>query len=244
MDAITLTRLQRPRVGRRPVARPQLLRQLDAAQSLTLVVASAGGGKTTLLSQWLESCTLPYAWVSLDESDNELGLFTTYLTTALKTLFPVVENTFAAATGATLPPPATIARSLLNDLASVEQDFVLVLDDYHLIRNQAIHDLLTDILLYPPRRLRLVIASRRDPPLPLATLRARGDMMELRRADLWFTAEETRQFLIESMKLTLDEQAIGELTAKLRGWPVGLRLAALFLRQQPAATRTAEVAGR
>ncbi len=129
-------------------------------------------------------------------------------------------------------PAATIARALLNDLAVAEQDFILVLDDYQVIHNQAIHDLITDILLHPPRTLRLFIAARQDPPLPLAALRARGDVTELRKADLWFTPEEARRFLVESMQLTLDERAIAVLTDNIGGWPVGLRLAALYLRQQ------------
>ena len=238
-----MTKLQRPRVGRRLVARPRLVEQLDAAQSLTLVLAPAGGGKTTLLSTWLETCNLPYAWLSLDERDNDLGLFATYLIRALRTLFPVVDNTLAAVGGAILPSPGTIARALLNDLAVVEQDFILVLDDYQVIHNQAIHDLITDILLHPPRTLRLVIAARQDPPLPLAALRARGDVTELRKADLWFTPEEARRFLTESMQLALDEQAIAVLTDNIHGWPVGLRLAALYLRQQPAAMLTPDTLG-
>jgi LuxR family transcriptional regulator, maltose regulon positive regulatory protein len=240
---ITLTKLQRPRVGRRLVARPRLLEQLDATQSLTLVVAPAGGGKTTLLSAWLETCGLPSAWVSLDEHDDDLRLFATYLIKALRTLFPVVDPTLAAMSAAILPSPGAIARSLLNDLASVEQDFILVLDDYHVIRNQAIHDLITDILLHPPRTLRLFIAARQDPPLPLAALRAHGDVTELRRAELWFTPEEAGRFLVESMRLTLDERAIAVLTADMHGWPAGLRLAALFLRQHPAALLTADTLG-
>ncbi len=243
-SAITLTKLQRPRVGHRLVARPQLMEQLNAAQSLTLVVASAGGGKTTLLSTWLETCNLPYAWLSLDERDNDLGLFTTYLIRALRALFPVVDNTLAAVSGVTLPSPDTIARTLINDLAAVEQDFILVLDDYQVIRNQTIHDLMTDILLHPPRTLHLVIASRRDPPLPLARLRARGDVTELRRVDLWFTAEETRRFLVECMKLSLDERAISVLTTNISGWPVGLRLLALYLRQQPTTMLAADTLGK
>ena len=157
MDAITLTKLQRPRVGTRLVARPRLLARLDAAQSLTLVLAPAGGGKTTLLSTWLETCNLPNAWLSLDEHDNDLGHFTTYLIRALKTLFPMGDNTLATVSGATLPSPATIARTLLNDLAIIEQDFVLVVDDYQNIRNQAIHDFMTDILLHPPVTMHLVL---------------------------------------------------------------------------------------
>ena len=168
--AVTLTKLQRPRVGHRLVARPRLQEQLDAAQSLTLLLAPAGGGKTTLLSNWVETCNLPYAWLCLDERDNDLGLFAIYLSMALRTLFPVVDNTLAAVSGATLPPPSAIARMLLNDLALVEQNFVLVLDDYQVIHNQAIHDLITELLLRPPRTLRMFIAARQDPPLPLATL--------------------------------------------------------------------------
>jgi len=155
----------------------------------------------------------------------------------------VVDNTLAAVSGAILPSPSTIARMLLNDLAAVEQDFVLVLDDYQVIHNQAIHDLITDILLHPPRTLRLFIAARQDPPLPLAALRARGDVTELRKADLWFTPEETRRFLVESMQLVLDERAIAVLTDNIRGWPVGLRLAALYLRQQPAVMLAADTLG-
>ncbi len=192
MDAITLTKLQRPRVGHRLVPRPRLLERLDAAQSLTLVVAPAGGGKTTLLSTWLETCNLPNAWLSLDEHDNDLGLFTTYLIKALQTLFPLGDNSRAIVSGSTLPSPATIARTLLNDLAVIEQDYILVVDDYQNIRNQAIHDLITDILLHPPANMHLVVAGRQDPPLPIAVLRARGDVTELRKIDLWFTPEETK----------------------------------------------------
>ena len=238
--AITLTKLQRPRVGRTLIVRPQLVEQLDAAQSLTLVLAPAGGGKTTLLSQWLQTCNLPNAWLSLDENDNDLGLFVTYLIKALQTLFPVVDNTLTAVSGATLPSPGTIARGLLNDLATVQQDFVLVLDDYQVIRNPVIHDLMTEILLHPPRSLRLVIAARQDPPWPLAALRARGDVTELRRAVLWFTREESRRFLVESMGLASDEQTIDLVTAKIRGWPVGLRLTALYMRQQSATMLAAD----
>ena len=191
----------------------------------------------------METCNLPHAWLSLDERDNDLGLFATGLISALRTLFPVVDNTLAAVSRATLPSPGTIARTLLNDLAVVEQDFVLVLDDYQVIQNQAIHDLITDILLHPPRTLHLIIAARQDPPLPLAALRSHGDVTELRKADLWFTPEETRRFLVESMRLTLDEQTIAVLTDNMRGWPVGLRLAALYLRQQPAALLAADALG-
>jgi LuxR family maltose regulon positive regulatory protein len=232
-QSLTLTKLHRPRVGRGLVARPQLLERLNASQSLALVLAPAGYGKTTLLSTWLETCGIPNAWLSLDEHDGDLIVFATYLIKALHTMFPAMaDDTLGAINGLTAPPPAVIARSLLNDLVDVEQDFILVLDDYHFIRNQAIHDLLTEVVRHPPRTLRLVIASRYDPPLPLAGLRASGNVMELRRTDLRFTLDEAEKFLVKVMALTVDERLISILTAKTEGWPAGLRLAALSLRQQ------------
>src|SRR5512143_368178 len=144
-QSLTLTKLQRPRVGRGLMARPQLLERLGASQGLTLVLAPAGYGKTTLLSMWLESCDLPNAWLSLDEHDDDLVVFATYLAEALHTMFPAVaDDTLRAMSGLIAPPPAVIARSLLNDLVDVDQDFILVLDDYHLIHSQAIHDLMTE----------------------------------------------------------------------------------------------------
>ncbi len=124
-------------------------------------------------------------------------------------MFPAVaDNTLSAVNGVTAPPPAVITRSLLNDLVAIEQDFILVLDDYHVIHNQAIHDLMIELVRHPPRTLHLVIASRHDPPLPLAGLRARGHVVELRAADLRFTLEEAAQFLREVMALPVDEQTI------------------------------------
>ncbi|HTP07371.1 MAG TPA: LuxR C-terminal-related transcriptional regulator [Anaerolineae bacterium] len=230
-SSLIQTKLQRPRVGRGLVARPHLLEQLNASHNLTLVLAPAGYGKTTLLSSWLETRQQPYAWLALDEHDDDPGIFATYLISALHTLIPISNNTLAGVNGATLPPPSLLARSLLNDLATVEQDVTLVLDDYHVIRHQAIHDLVIELVRYLPPTLHLVIASRHDPPLPLANLRAHDHVTELRAADLRFTLEETEQFLIESMALTLDEQAISALAAKTEGWPAGLRLVALSLRQ-------------
>jgi len=121
---------------------------------LTLVLAPAGYGKTTLLSTWLETCDIPNAWLSLNEYGDDVVVFANYLIEALHTLFPAVaDNTLNVVSGLITPPPAAIARHLLNDLATVEQDFILVLDDYHFIRSQAIHDLLTelDAVASPPR---------------------------------------------------------------------------------------------
>ena len=227
------TKIRRPHVGRRLVLRPRLVEQLNPPNSLTFILAPAGYGKTTLLSVWLETCRLPTAWLSLDEHDNDLAVFVTGLAEALQSVLPAdLDNTLTALNGITLPPPEVLARTLLNDLVLLQQDFILVLDDYHVILNRAIHDLMSELVSHPPHTLHLVIASRYDPPFLLAGLRARGYVTELRGGDLRFTPQEAGQFLAETMALTLDEQTISALAAKTEGWPAGLRLAALSLRQQ------------
>ena len=231
--SLVSTKIQRPRVGRRLVARPRLVEQLNPPNSLTFILASAGYGKTTLLSVWLETCHLPTAWLSLDEHDNDLAVFVTGVAEALQRALPaVVDNTLTALNGITLPPPEVLARTLLDDLSLIQQDFILVLDDYHVILNRAIHDLMSELVSHPPHTLHLVIASRHDPSFLRAGLRARGYVTELRGGDLRFTPSEAGQFLSETMALTLDEQTISVLAAKTEGWPAGLRLAALSLRQQ------------
>jgi LuxR family transcriptional regulator, maltose regulon positive regulatory protein len=136
--SLILTKLQRPRAGSRLVARPHLVEQLDASHSLALVLAPADYGKTTLLSSWLETCTQPYAWLALDEHDDDLGVFVVYLIDAFRTLLPLSHNTLTAANGNTLPPPDLIARSLLNDLAAflgmlhmlIDRGFAVIAFDY------------------------------------------------------------------------------------------------------------------
>ena len=227
------TKIQRPRVGRRLVSRPRLVEQLNPPNSLTFILAPAGYGKTTLLSAWLDTCQMPYAWLSLDEHDNDLAVFVNGLAVALHDILPAaVDNTLTMLNGITLPPTDVITRTVLNDLALIQQDFIIVLDDYHVILNQAIHDLMQELVSHPPQALHLVIASRYDPPFPLSSLRARGHVTELRGGDLRFTPEEAAQFLAETMALTLDVQTISVLAVKTEGWPAGLRLAALSLRQQ------------
>ena len=141
------TKLQRPRVGHGLVPRPRLLEQLSTPHSLTFILAPAGYGKTTLLSTWLETCPVPDVWLSLDAHDNDLAVFVNGLTEALQGVLPgVLDNTFTMLHGITLPFPEALAHSLLDDLAAIEQDFILVLDDYHVIHNAAIHDLLLELV--------------------------------------------------------------------------------------------------
>jgi LuxR family maltose regulon positive regulatory protein len=211
------------------------LAQLNSPHSLTFILAPAGYGKTTLLSTWLETCPVPHAWLSLDEHANDPTIFITGLAEALQGILPtVVDNTLTVLNGVTLPPLEVLIRAMLNDLADIQQDFILVLDDYHVIHNAVIHDLLQELVSYPPRAMHLVLASRLDPPLPLARLRTQRYVVELRAPDLRLTLEEAAPFLREVMALAVDDQTIALLMARTEGWPAGLRLAALALRRQPS----------
>ena len=240
VQSISRTKLHRPRVGSQSVVRARLIQQLNAAANLTLVIAPAGYGKTTLLSTWLETGVVPSAWLSLDEHDNHLVVFASYLVAAVRTLFPTAcHATLELLQGMTLPPVAVIGRSLSNELAAIEQEFVLVLDDYHLIHERAIHEVMTELTRHPPPALHLVFAARNDPALPLASLRARGEVVELREADLRFSQEETAALLRERMQLQVDDQIVSVLKDYTEGWVAGLRLTALYFQHTGDLTRLA-----
>ena len=227
------TKFHRPRLTADLVHRPSLKARLDRGwdQPLVLVAAPAGFGKSTLLSAWLEACDRPNAWLSLDEHDNDLGVFLAYFLGAVRTIFPdALTATQALLSGVNLPPLTVIARNLLNELDAVARDFVLVLDDYHLISEQSVHDLLAALLQHPPHRLHLVIATRQDPPLPLRLLRARGQVTEIRGHDLRFSTPEIAQFMAQTLGAPLTAEAITVLAEKTEGWATGLRLATLTLR--------------
>src|SRR6266487_846239 len=214
------------------VTRPRLMERLNAAKrgTLTLIVAPAGWGKTTLLSAWHADASRS-AWVSLDEGDNDPIRFWTYIISALNTLHPGVgETTLALMYAASSPPIEDVLTSLLNALIQLPMETVLVLDDYHLIVAQPIHNALTYLVEHLPPNVHLVIASRSDPLLPLARLRARSALTELRAANLRFTAEETTAFLTEVMGLSLSAEQVTALEARTEGWIAGLHLAALSLQ--------------
>ena len=176
------SKLNRPRVTADLVHRPRLKEALDHGLDcpLILVVAPAGFGKSMLVSEWLKNGDLPYAWLSLDESDNDLGIFLTYFVSAIRTLFPdALPETHAFVTGGTLPAVGVIAQILIHELDALEHDIILALDDFHLIREQSIHELLSLVLWHPPQGMHLVIATRLDPSLSLETLRARGQVGEI-----------------------------------------------------------------
>lgn len=236
VDQLTLlrTKLHRPRVTADLVARSRLEGKLNSSpdRSLILVCAPAGFGKSTLLSAWLETCDHPHAWVSLDENDNNLTVFLSYFVAAVQSIFPnTLAGTQAHLTGLNLPSVEALARSLINELDELERDFVLVLDDYHTIREQSIHDILSTLLQHPPRGMRLVVVTRRDPLLPLAVLRARNQIHEIRAPDLRFSLQETAEFMAQTLGAPLADDALAALAEKTEGWAAGLRLATLTLRQ-------------
>jgi LuxR family transcriptional regulator, maltose regulon positive regulatory protein len=234
------------------VPRAHLIQELQAGLrgKLTLLSAPAGFGKTTLLTQGLgvgswgleraiSNSQLPtlnsysLAWVSLDTGDNDPPRFWSYVFAALETLLPGVATRALALLQSSQPPPAeTLLPSLLNAVSVRPAECVLVLDDYHLITTPAIHTALTFLLERLPPQLHLVIASRTDPPLPLARLRARGELTEMRAADLRFTAQEAASFLTEVMRLALTSAEVAALEQRTEGWIAGLQLAALSMRNR------------
>lgn len=220
------------------IARPRVLTRLQHGSrgKLTLIAAPAGSGKTSLLADWLhQPAAPPVAWVSLDEGDNDPQRFWSYVIAALDRAFPGIAGAVSPILGA--PQAASgeeIASEIINALVSYSpaQPVVLVLDDYHLVGNPATQRALAHLVEHLPSQLRLVIASRVDPPLPLARLRARGDLAELRAADLRFTAEEAGAFLREKMGLSVTDRQVAALEARTEGWIAGLQLAALSLHEQ------------
>lgn len=217
------------------IARPRLLDRLDVgAHRLTLLSAPPGYGKTTLLGDWARAAALRVAWLSLDESDDQPIRFWSYLVAALQQPDPALgSHTLELLRVAPPPPIEAMLTPLLNDLAALPAPLALVLDDYHVISDSAIHAAIGFLLEHLPPHAHLVIGSRIDPPLALPRLRARGRLLELRAADLRCTTDEATAFLTQTMKLPLDQNVIRALQGRTEGWIAALQLAGLSLRDQP-----------
>ena len=206
---ILATKLYVPPLRTEVVLRPNLIERLNEGlnRKLTLISASAGFGKTTLVSEWTAKCDRPVAWLSLDKGDNDLTCFLTYLVAALQTVAPTIGKGVLGALQSPQPPPIeSILTTLLNEITTIPDSFVLVLDDYHVLDAKPIDDALTFLLEHLPPQMHLVIATREDPHLPLARLRARGQLTELRAADLRFTPAEAAEFLNQVMGLNLSRK--------------------------------------
>src|SRR5215472_6688302 len=231
------TKISVPPTRQNIVMRPRLMQQMNAAMTgtLTLVVAPAGWGKTTLLHAWhaQASCDAwSLAWVSLDAGDNDPIRFWTYVLTALNTLHSGVGETALALLYAASFPTEAVLTTLLTALNQLPIGTVLVLDDFHHIEAQPIHNALTYFVEHLPPKVHLVIASRSDPLLPLARLRAQGALTEVRAPDLRFTVEESSAFLVEAIGLPLSAEQVAALQARTEGWIAGLHLAALSLQDR------------
>ncbi|MEA2145316.1 MAG: hypothetical protein QOG59_903, partial [Solirubrobacteraceae bacterium] len=233
------TKLYVPRSPRGLVPRPRLGERLDrgTASKLTLISAPAGFGKTTLLAEWLaaghsaKTGEWPVAWLSLDRDDNQPQTFWTYLIAALRSVAPEVGVSALALLEAAQPPPIqTTLTTLVNDIDAVSNEMVLVLDDYHVIEAPEVQEGMAFLLDHLPERLHLVIVTRADPTLPLARLRARGELVEARAADLRFTPDEAATYLNGVMALKLTAADMAALEGRTEGWIAALQLAALSLQ--------------
>jgi LuxR family transcriptional regulator, maltose regulon positive regulatory protein len=235
------TKLHVPVAGPDLVPRPRLAERLDEGlgRGLVLVCAPAGYGKTVLLAEWARQARFPVAWLSLDASDNDAARFWRHAVAALDRACPGIGERLSPLLGPP-PPPSfeVLVTALINELAAQgdADEQLLVLDDYHVVHSPPVHASLGFLLAHRPPRLHVLLASRADPPLPLARLRARGQLAEVRAADLRFTAGEAAALLARvaaGQGGQLPQAAVAALTDRTEGWAAGLQLAGLSLRAQP-----------
>jgi len=239
--SILATKLNFPPARSNLVPRPRLIEQLNAGlkKPLTLISAPAGYGKTTLLCDWRARTgnDYPIAWLSLSPDDNNLPLFLSYISAALETLNPKLTQDLTTQLNLPqLPPVEELITWLINGVDQYPQDFALILDDYHVITDPSISKAVSYLMDHLPQKMHLVILTRSDPPLPLARLRGRDQMEELRAVDLRFTIDETTTFLNTVMNLSLSTENISVLDQRTEGWIVGLQMAALSMQGKPDIT--------
>ncbi|MBI5932507.1 MAG: helix-turn-helix transcriptional regulator [Chloroflexi bacterium] len=233
---ILATKLYIPPPRPNIVPRPRLIGRLNEGLALgrpcvTLISASAGFGKTTLVSEWISGCGKPVVWLSLDEGDNDPVRFITYLIAALQIikagLGDGVLQTLQSHQQSQIEMTLT---ALLNEISAIPDSFLLILDDYHVIDSKPVDEVLAFLVERLPPQMHLVIATREDPSLPLARLRVRGQLTELRAADLQFTPAEATEFLNRAMGLNLSDNDVAALESRTEGWIAGLQLAALSMQ--------------
>lgn len=241
------TKLSVPPVRRSVVPRPRLIARLDEALQpgcrLALVSAAAGFGKTTLIAVWARQLAAAQrvAWLSLEKADGDPTRFVTYLTAALQAVDPAIGRAAWGMLQSPQPaPPGAVMSALINDLAAASRPLAVVLDDYHLIKSLPVHEQMSFLVEHQPDSLHLVIAAREDPPLPLARLRVRQQIVELRQSDLQFTPAETTEFVRRVAQVELSADDIGVLHRHTEGWIAGLQLAAQSIRQPEGVRRLSE----
>jgi len=240
---ILSTKLYIPPTQPNAVQRARLLNNLQTGvhRKLTLVSAPAGFGKTTLISAWVESLQHSVAWLSLDSDDSDATRFIMYLIAALRQISEDFGDELTQALESPQPPPIeSIITLFINSLMAMPTDFLLVLDDYHIIDSKSVDQLLTSLVDHMPPQMHLVILTREDPQLPLARLRARGQLTEIRAAELRFTPNEASEFLNQVMGLTLSADDIAALETRTEGWIAGLQLAAISMQGESDTARFIE----
>ena len=256
------TKLYVPRLRPSLIPRPHLISRLNQGLQpsckLILISAPAGFGKTTLIVEWatalsrgtqIAESTTPYStlriphlcWLSLDEGDDDFSRWLAYFIAALQTIAPSIGDAALAMRQSLQPSSAEpLLTNLINEIAAIPESIIFVLDDYHLIQDQSIHDAVRFLLDHLPENMRLVIATRADPPLPLPRLRTRGQLVELRENHLRFAVEEAALFLNDVMGFDLTAEAVAALENRTEGWIAGLQLAALSLQEQSDKERFVE----
>jgi LuxR family maltose regulon positive regulatory protein len=227
------TKIHRPRIQPGLVSRPYLIARLTDGlhRKLALISAPAGFGKTTLVNEWAHNCGHPVAWLSLDQEDNDPVRFWTYLIAACQTIRADLGQGIHDLLQSPQPISAhSVLVPLINDIATLAKEFVLVLDDYHLISQRTIHDGMAFLLDHLPDQMHLVIITRADPPLPLARLRVQGQLNQVREADLRFTVKEATVFFRRALDVELGDSEIATLYTRTEGWIASLQLAALSMQ--------------
>lgn len=256
MDQFLATKLYIPPIRPELVSRHRLIEQINRGlhHKLTLISAPAGFGKTTLIGEWLETIRAEgggnarteyqVAWFSLDNGDNDLARFLVYFVTALSDIEVGEKITGEGALqmlhSSQSPSAEAVLTSLINDIATIAEKIIFVLDDYHLIDSQSVHDALGFFIENMPSQIHLVVSTREDPLLPMPRLRARDQLSELRATDLRFSKSESAEFLNRVMSLNLTEEDIAALETRTEGWIAGLQLAALSLQGRSDTTQLIE----
>jgi LuxR family maltose regulon positive regulatory protein len=230
------TKLYIPPIQSSLVRRPRLIQGLEhgyrAGKRVTLVCAPAGFGKTTIVREWIRAAEpgKPFGWLSLDDGDNDPVRFLIYLVSAMQKVNPALGQTVLASLDSSqIPPLVDLVETLINEISRESEPFLIVLDDYHLIKKVEVHAILQFLLKRQPEALHLVIITREDPPFSLPRMRVQGQITEIRERDLRFTLAEAQAFLVTTMGLELSEQEVGKLEERTEGWAAGMQLAALAL---------------
>jgi len=227
---VLTAKLHKPQLPDNVISRTELLKDSDKA-SVMLVSAQAGSGKSTIVSAWLAEQKRPYSWYSLDEWDNDLIQFFTYLIAGVNS----IDNQPSTKLEQMLDAYQSIGlegflKGLVQHLHTIDYPFILVFDDYQAIQNKQIHQVLRTMIEHMPKGMQLVLITREDPPLPLAKLRANKRLLEIRISDLKFTEDEVREFFMQQLNLTLPEEQLQMVYKRTEGWIAGLQLAGLSMR--------------